>query len=244
MRRFFIDERRINGNEVILSGQEARHITNVIRLRPGDRFTGIDGKGRLYTLRVETTGRDVCACIEKISSQPAVSADIVLACAIPKKFGMDDIVEKATQLGVSGIIPMITERTIVRPAAKAIPLKRERWKRIAVEACKQSQRATLPEIYDIMDLPRALDKVESLGCVNRIMPFVAEGLAHISDIPMRNKKSAAVFIGPEGDFTGEEIDLAIKLGFNPVSLGSLVLKVDTACYYSLSVISSRLLNVK
>jgi 16S rRNA (uracil1498-N3)-methyltransferase len=168
----------------------------------------------------------------------------MLACAISKKSGMDDIVKKATELGASGIIPMITERTIVKADQKTGSVKRGRWQRIAVEACKQSGRATLPKIYDIMSMPRALDLVKDLGCANKIIPFVGEGLACINDITLNKGASSAIFIGPEGDFTVEEIDLAKGAGFNPVSLGSLVLRVDTACYYTLSVISSRLLSMK
>jgi len=241
MRRFFIDEKLVDQDKVTIKGPQAHHIRGVIRLKQGDRFIGLDGKGKIYTLRVIETKKDVIACIEKISLQEARCSRILLACAIPKKNKMDDIVEKATELGVMDIIPMITERTIVKADSKAMSSKRLRWQKIVFEASKQSGRADIAKVHDIVNLEEALKIASNIGYDSKIIPFVPESAHDIKDVLPKEVKSAAIFIGPEGDFTPKEIALAANCGFQPVSLGPLVLKVDTACFFALSLISSRCL---
>jgi 16S rRNA (uracil1498-N3)-methyltransferase len=241
MRRFFIDEKLIDGDRVIIKGPEAHHIKDVIRLKVGGRFTGLDGKGKAYTLRILKAGEDIVACVEKISLCKSNCPRILLACAVPKKNKMDDIVEESTQLGVTDIIPMITARTIVKADYKTKDKKRLKWQKIVLEASKQSGRATLAKVHDIVDFKDALKITDNMDYDKRIMPFLAEGTNRINDVLTGKIKSVAVFIGPEGDFTRKEVELAMNYGFCPVSLGPLVLKVDTACIFALSVISARYL---
>jgi len=238
MRRFFIDEKLIDKDRVTVKGPEAHHIRDVVRLKHGDRFIGLDGKGKIYTLRVIEAKKDVIACIERISLQGAGNNKILLACAIPKKNKMDDIVEKATELGAVDIIPMITERTIVKADSKASVNKRFRWQKIAIEASKQSGRIEFPQIHNIVGFEEALKVAASLDYDNKIIPFVGEGMNHINNVMRQGVKNTAIFIGPEGDFTQKEIAFAKSQGFKIVSLGALVLKVDTACIFALSVVSS------
>jgi len=240
MRRFFIDKNCIKEKSVEIQGKEAHHIKDVIRLRPGDRFLGFDGTGKNYTLRVITTGDTVKADIEKISSGKVDMPKILLAVSMPKKSKIDEIIEKATELGVSEIIPMATERTIVKVDKKTGISKQKRWERIALEASKQCGRDELPKIYEPMNFKDVLELTTKLGYKTRVIPYVGEGTKNIRDALKRAEESA-VFIGPEGDFTDKEIELAEKQGLEPVSLGPLVLRVDTACIFSLSVIQSALL---
>jgi 16S rRNA (uracil1498-N3)-methyltransferase len=241
MRRFFIEERFINKDTVIIKGREAHHIRDVVRLKKGERFMGLDGKGRVYTLRITRVKKHIIACIEKISSKTSGRSRILLACAIPKKNKMDDIVEKATELGVTDIIPMITERTIVKVSPPMMAGRQLRWQKIVLEASKQSGRADLAMVHGIVDLEDALKVCCNMDYRIRIIPFVSEGTGRINDVLPEGIEDAAVFIGPEGDFTPREITLAKACGFRPVSLGQPVLKVDTACYFALSVISARYL---
>jgi len=236
MRRFFIERSDIDGKDVIVKGKEAHHIRNVIRLKKGDRFLGFDNSGKAYTLCIEKITEDVYAKIEKISSKGISSIKILLASALPKKSKMDDIIQKATELGVHEIIPITTENTIVKIDAKAKAAKKDRWDRIALEASKQCARDTLPKIHKVMDFKRAVSFADEIGYKKKILPCLCEGAREIESFNLNQTKNIAVFIGPEGDFSEKEIDYAKNNGLDLVSLGPLVLRVDTACFFSISAL--------
>lgn len=236
MKRFFINRQDIQNNKIVISGKEAHHIKNVTRLNINDRFLGIDGTGKLYTLRIANISDVIEAEIEKISEKIMNMPRILLACALPKKGRMDYIVEKATELGVSEIIPVITRRTIVKVDKKNNDNKLNRWKSIAVEASKQSGRDKVTDIHNIMDFKDAVLFIGKLGYHKLVIPCLSEGTKNFAELYIGYKRDIVVLIGPEGDFTREEIDFASDAGFIPVSLGPLVLKVETACLYCLSLI--------
>lgn len=236
MKRFFINRQDIQDNKIVISGKEAHHIKDVTRLNINDRFLGIDGTGKLYTLRIANISDVIEAEIEKISEKIMNMPRILLACALPKKGQMDYIVEKATELGVSEIIPVITRRTIVKVDKKNNDNKLNRWKSIAVEASKQSGRDKVTDIHNIMDFKDAVLFIGKLGYHKRIIPCLSEGTKNLAELYIGYKRDIVVLIGPEGDFTREEIAFASNAGFIPVSLGPLVLKVETACLYCLSLI--------
>jgi len=236
MRRFFIETLDTNEKIVVIKGKEAHHIKDVVRLKVGDRFLGFNGSGSTYTLRIKKITDKVEAIIEKISSGKENMPKILLACALPKKSKIDHIIEKATELGVCEIVPMTTERTVVKLDTKSSTTKKRRWEKIALEASKQCGRDTLPKIHDLMSFKKAVELVSDLGYKNKILPCLCEGTKELRDIDVDNTKEIAVFIGPEGDFSEKEIEDAKANGFDLVSLGPLVLKVDTACFFSISVL--------
>ncbi len=234
MRRFYINKNAVKTGKIIISGKEAHHIKDVIRLKPGDRFIGFDGEGKNYTLRITETGAGIRAEIEKVSLQQINMPKVLLACALPKKSKMDYIIEKATELGVTDIIPMVTEHTIMKIDKASYANKQKRWERITLEASKQCGRDTLPKIYGITNFKDALKLVEKLNYKDRIMPYVCEGAVYIKDILLQSLNSVAIFIGPEGDFSKKEVGLAKRYNFKTASLGELVLKVDTAVIFAIS----------
>jgi 16S rRNA (uracil1498-N3)-methyltransferase len=238
MRRFFIDKKNISAGTVIIKGEEAHHIKDVIRLRTGDRFLGFDGEGNTYTLRIIKLKDYIEAEIEKVTKRELVIPKILLACALPKKNKIEYIIEKATELGVAEIVPMITERTIVKISEKEKAAKQKRWEKIALEASKQCARNTLPKIYEPTNLKEAIKKIEVLGYRKKIIPCLCEGTRYLNEVISKDTEEAAVVVGPEGGFTRNEIDFARENGFESVSLGPLILKVDTACLYTLSVLQN------
>lgn len=238
MRRCYIDKGRIESKNVTISGREAHHIRDVIRLKPGDRLIGFDGEGRNYMLRITSSGSDIRAEIERSSLQKIDMTKVLLACALPKKSRMDYIIEKATELGVADIVPMATKRTIVKVDKQSAVSKKKRWDKIALEASKQCGRDTLPKIHSVTGFRQALKLSDKLGYEERIIPYVCESTVHIKDAIPKKAKSISIFIGPEGDFSREEIELAKSHKFKAVSLGSLVLKVDTAAIFAVSVIQN------
>ncbi len=240
MSRFYVPPHNIGERYITIDGEEAHHVIDVMRLKDGDTVVVFDGTGDEYSgfiAKIDTRDRKVTVEIvrsEKRSSSSA--ADVTLAQAIPKKGKMDHVVEKATELGVSRIIPMVTERTIVRPDETGAEKNSSRWERIAVEAAKQCGRTSLPIVEAVTTYKEVAAHADEydlclFACLSeRVMPLKASLAGFKSG-------KIIVFIGPEGDFTPEEISLmADKGNCRTVSLGKRVLKSDTAGLFVLSVL--------
>lgn len=242
MSRFFVAKENVRGNLIHIDGREARHILNVMRMKRDDRVTVFDGTGKEYTGFIKTT-KPTSLIVEIITTNTPKAGglpQITLAQSIPKKEKMDYIVEKATELGIYSIIPVISERTVVAPGEEGANTKIERWKRLALEAAKQCGRTDIPGIKDIR---KFYDIIYEVGDFDLIL------MAHLSEdtIPLKEAISdfksgkIIVFIGPEGDFTPDEITMARNnTNCRFVTLGKRVLKSDTAGLYALSVLSYEL----
>lgn len=240
MTRFYVPSDFIVKDVIHIRGREAHHARDVMRLKVGDEIIVFDGTGKEYVGMVDVIGKDdVTAKINKTIRKQVDIFRLALAQAIPKLNKMDFIVEKATELGVERIIPIITKRTIVQiDAAKARP-KIDRWKKLAIEASKQSGRVTIPEINEIESFEDSLTHTKDYELA--IIPCLREGPEKSKDI-LKNKaiKSAILYIGPEGDFTEDEISAAKAKGAKPVSLGKEVLRSETAAIAALSILNYEL----
>jgi 16S rRNA (uracil1498-N3)-methyltransferase len=212
----------------IRNSAEIHHLKNVLRLKKGDRIEIFDGKG-LEILGVIEQLDEASAVISVVSrrQEQTGAARIVLACAIPKKAKFESIIEKATELGVDEIIPMQTTRTEVIVQGDRKEKKNARYQTVAVNAAKQSGRSVVPKVASITAFKDVLaqageDTVKLLPCLvgeRKSLRQALEGL----------KNPRILFlIGPEGDFTLQEVDAALKADFIPVTLGDTTLKVDTA----------------
>ncbi len=216
-----------------LEGDEAKHLSQVLRIQPGAVVTVFDGLGNHAQARVLSVSKQrVDLMLELAESAPTSLPDITLVQAIPKGKNMDWIVQKAVELGVSRIQPLVTRHTIVSPGGD----KAEKWRRTALEACKQCGQFTIPIIEDplpfaewLANRPSAdLDVIASLADNPRNF---RETLQLLPDL-----ESITLAIGPEGDFSPEEMTAALAAGFVPVTLGDLVLRVETATMFCLSAI--------
>lgn len=202
------------GMEISLTKEEQRHI-KVLRLKPGEKIYVFDGQGNEYAAEHKGKVSETLKLVEKVDKTRQPRHKITLAIAPAKGYRMDFLVEKATELGVSTIIPTICERSIVRPGDSKI----DRWRKIAIEACCQSGRATIPEITKPQTFQMILEKVSEYD------------KAYICDIKGNEGKGAAntiVFIGPEGGFSPEEIEKALETGIMPLKLSENILRVETA----------------
>ena len=216
---------------------ELRHIRDVMRLAPGSEVVVFDGTGMEYLGRIKGINRSSVAIdiIRKIERKEDMIPDITLYQAIPKKGRMDLIVEKAVELGVTRVTPMITERTIPSIIGKA-GKKQKRWSRIAMTAAKQCGRAKLPLVAGVMDFEDCLEESGKSG-------FVAFAALDKNARPLKEllkgsrAKNISVFVGPEGDFSQKEIELARSKGYAICSLGGSVLRVETAAIYILSCVN-------
>ncbi len=238
MQRFYCLPQNISNEEIIITDpQEIRHMKNSLRLKPGDKVNIFDGRGNEYHGRIkEISSRVMINKLEVIRpSSGNKMQKVTIACAIPKNSRMDDIIDKLTQLRVDRIIPLITERVIVKLDKRKLAIKLARWKKIAISAAKQSQQSTVPAIDSIADIKSLL--FLSSDYELKLIPTLEGERKTLSQIFREsNYKSILILIGPEGDFTKEEVSLCRDCGFIPVSLGESVLRVETAAVAILSFI--------
>jgi len=216
---------------------ELRHIRDVMRLVPGSEVGVFDGTGMEYLGRIKDINRSsvVIDIIRKIEIKKDIMPDITLYQAIPKKGKMDLIVEKAVELGVTRVAPMITERTISAITGKA-GKKQDRWSRIAMAASKQCGRSTLPVIVDIRSFEECLNESGNSDLI--VFAALDKDAKPLKQILESSRPSrVSVFVGPEGDFSQEEIAKARGHGYPVCSLGPLVLRVETAAMYILSCLN-------
>ena len=237
MSRFYVHKEAISGNKIAVSGKEAHHILDVMRLRVSDAVTVFDGTGKEYAGVIREAGRSSLSVeITAVrDAAPKEGFSVTLIQAIPKKEKMDYIVEKATELGVSRIIPAVTSRTIPSWGDSKKEAVVERWRKIAVTAAKQCGRADIPEIAPIAGIEHAFGSAGNHEL--KLIAALSEKAISLKDaLKGRRRGSVAVAIGPEGDFTGQEISLSEKTGFKIVGLGPRVLKSDTAGLAALAAI--------
>jgi 16S rRNA (uracil1498-N3)-methyltransferase len=217
-----------------LRGDEARHLGQVLRIRRGAFIHVFDGLGKQAEAEVLSVSRDeVTLNLGEARIQCERYPDITLAQAIPKGKNMDLIVQKAVELGVAAIQPLITRNTVVHPGEG----KPEKWRRTALEACKQCGQAYLPHIAGPMNLDSWLPSLkESPGI--KLVASLAPGALPLRTTLLANPaiKQATLLIGPEGDLTADETTAALDAGFIPVSLGGIVLRVETAALYCISAL--------
>lgn len=222
----------------ILTGDEARHLSQVLRIKPGETITVFDGCGRRAAAEVLTVSRERVSLKTGDSlTPPAPLPAITLAQAIPKGKNMDLIVQKAVELGIAAIQPLVTKNTVVQPGEG----KSDKWRRNALEACKQCGQDTLPAIADPLPFDRWLESGAGLPPAAhhlKIIASLAPGAQPLREILRAHPgtTAATLLVGPEGDFTPEETTAALDAGFLPVSLGEIVLRVETATIFCLSAL--------
>ncbi|MDP2938969.1 MAG: RsmE family RNA methyltransferase [Candidatus Omnitrophota bacterium] len=234
MHRFFVNPNNIFKTEIIIDDKkEIHHALNVLRLKENDKLIAFDGKGNeiLGSIQDISKSKIIIQPQTIIRNNAEKALDITLACAIPKRSKFDYVVEKTTELGVDSIIPLLTKRTEVHLSKERQALKIKHWQSIAINSAKQSQRITIPRINEVKNFREVLSSIDTYDLV--LIPCLTGERKLLSDIFKQNShpNKILVFIGPEGDFTKDEIDLAIKRKAKPVTLGELVLRVDTAAIY-------------
>ncbi|MES2997202.1 MAG: 16S rRNA (uracil(1498)-N(3))-methyltransferase [Verrucomicrobiota bacterium] len=216
-----------------LEGDEARHLSQVLRLRPGDVITVFDGAGRRAPAEIVSAAKDrISLKIGESVWSPVPRPRITLAQAIPKGKNMDFIVQKAVELGVAAIQPLVTRHTVVQPGDG----KADKWRRIALEACKQCGQDALPEVAEPITFSQwlACKPAADLNLIASLAPGAPAFRETLAAHP--TVESLTLLIGPEGDFTATETNDAITAGFLPVSLGNIVLRVETAALFCISAV--------
>ena len=236
MKRIFLE--RIT-DELTISGADANHLARSLRARRGDKITAVDGAGNCAVLELidfdkETIKARRVSMIQKVS----VERKITLADCLPKQSRFDNIIEKATELGVDKIEPIISERTIVRLGGARLQTRLERWQRMAKEAAEQCARDTIPEIGEVRTLDDWLKNLPPLDDMLLLFCWELEQSTTVREVLSANiDKNIIVLIGPEGGFTEREVNLIKTTGGISVTLGKRILKTDTAAISVLAMIN-------
>lgn len=240
MPRFFVTDRNlITKNDIIIEGNDVKHIKNVLRLKVGDKIQVCDGEKTDYEVEIFDY-KDSCVITRIISRLDCINEpkhDITIFQGIPKSDKMDFIVKKSVELGVNSIVPVITDRTIKKfEKQKDKEKKLERWSRIAYEAAKQSKRGIVPEILMPVSYVNAIEMSKKFD--SKMIFYENEEKSNLKKFINynRNCTSMAFFVGPEGGFTSEEVAMAKSKEIRSISLGRRILRTETVCMAVLSII--------
>jgi len=239
MHRFFVDNLSGASDNIIITGNDVNHIRNVLRLKIGEKIMVSDGSGTDYQCSISEIGSDmITASIEDVFKNAAeLPVKITLFQGMPKSDKLELIIQKAVELGVYEIVPVITKRTVVKIDDKKAGKKLERYNVIAESAGKQSGRGIIPTVKPFMSFKQALEYAKTFD-MNLIPYEEAKGMEYSREVikDIHGKKSLGIFIGPEGGFAKEEVDMAIEAGAKCITLGNRILRTETAGLAVLSII--------
>jgi 16S rRNA (uracil1498-N3)-methyltransferase len=265
MHRFYVSPENWNPDALSLSGAEAHHARDVLRMKRGDRAVLFNGRGREITAEiVNLTGDEVRLRRLQETETPPLHCRITLGQAIPKGKNMDLIVQKAVEIGAAEIAPLISERTIVDLGPKEAEQKQTKWQQIAIEAAKQCGQNWLPQVHAPRKLKDFFSTVETgvspasrlvsqpgrlppqfdLRLIGSLQPDASHLKKILADYTEQHRDrptNVLMLVGPEGDFTLAELALAKTNGCLPITLGPIILRVETAAIYCLSVLSYELM---
>lgn len=239
---FFINSTQVADGTVTITGPLCDHLRGSLRVAEGEEFWVGDERRRRYRVKAIEVSRHLLRgqILEEQADKSHPCPPITLAQAILKGDKMDWVVQKATELGVAAIAPIVTSHTIVRPRTERYQAQQERWQKIALEAAQQSERWEVPEISAPCDSTAFFEAQSSASC-RLILGERSDGqsLAAVS-LPSKPEERVVIAVGPEGGWTKEELKKAQVCGFLPVTLGKRILRAETATLAALSVIQSRL----
>lgn len=246
MHRFYLPPEQCRGDLLRLDGREAHHALHVLRLNRGERVTVLDGAGGELLCDLENAGKDfLTLAVKEKKFSPAPPCSITLFVAVPKGKIIEDIIQKAVELGAQRVVPLLTERVITHLNSEGAEHKREKWQQVAIEAIKQCGATWLPRVEAPVTLKELLAHGEKpefmlVGSLQTERRHPREWLREFQQQHGRLPQSAGVWIGPEGDFTLAELQAIEAAGAKPVTLGNLTLRVETAAVYCLAFLNYEL----
>ncbi|MFW6359323.1 MAG: 16S rRNA (uracil(1498)-N(3))-methyltransferase [Chroococcales cyanobacterium] len=238
MQRLVIERQQRQEDQIFLTAEQSHYLMRVLRLEDGDRFIAMDGLGNAWI--AELSG-ETAQIVENFNpGETELSWEVILMIALPKQ-GFDDVVRCCTELGVTTIVPVISDRTILKPS----PNKIDRWRKIAQEAAEQSERQIVPNILDPIPFSQALFLFPSQGLTQQYICVARKDAPHLlsylnNQRQMTNQEQNRIIVatGCEGGWTPEEVEKAIAANFQPVSLGRRILRAVTAPIVTLSLIAA------
>lgn len=242
MHKFFVSNNLIDGDKAVIEGDDVKHIYKVLRLQVGDEIIINNLNGQEYLARIEDISKKEvqASIIEKIDISNESPIRIHLHQGLPKSTKMDLIVQKGTELGISSITPVITERVVVKNEGEF--KKVDRWQRIALEASKQSKRTLIPAINTPISFEAMMEKMNSMDLI--VVPYEnAEGYGiknMVKDLKIDSITDIAIVIGPEGGFEEDEISKLKDMGAHIVTLGPRILRTESAGFVCTAILQYEL----
>ena len=241
MRRFFTEPQNISGNTADIY-EDSRHIEKVLRMKCGDEILVFDGTGFEYTARLTAIEKNLCRAeiLKKEFSLSEPKTKITLFQGLPKSGKMELIVQKAVELGVMRVVPVMMERCVTKIANAASGAeKAKRWNKVSVEAAKQCGRGLVPEVLEPVAFEQAIEMLEEIQLP--LMPY--EVLGHEGKCDLKSVLSSnsgvtefGILVGPEGGFSDEEAAFAMEHGIRAVGLGRRILRTETVASALIPVI--------
>jgi 16S rRNA (uracil1498-N3)-methyltransferase len=228
LQRITIHPQQLQANQLLLTPQQQHYLLRVLRLRDGDKFIVMDGMGKWWLARLQGEQGEVLEPLEVKTELPVA---ITLMMALPKGNGFDEIVRCCTELGVTCIAPILSDRTLLNPSHQ----KLERWQRIASEAAEQSERAVVPTILQPVAFNTAIKETTA---THRYICEARGDYPHLQQVINKTANEIIIAIGPEGGWTNQELEIAIASGFQPISLGRRILRAVTAPIVAISLIAA------
>ncbi|HEV2859504.1 MAG TPA: 16S rRNA (uracil(1498)-N(3))-methyltransferase [Pyrinomonadaceae bacterium] len=236
-RRFYAPPEAFAAGRVVLSADETRHLRDVLRLRAGEEAYVFDGEGREFACRVAEAGGRGAGAVLEVNEEagppsPESPLELTLAAALLKGEKFDLVVQKATELGVTRVVPVMTKRADVRLRdARDAEARVARWRRLALEAAKQSGRARVPSV----EMPAQFESLVSRAGSLRVL-FAERGGASLGEVARGGATEAVALVGPEGGWEEEELGLAGERGWKLVTLGGRTLRAETAAVVACALV--------
>ena len=238
MHRFFVPQ--LYNEEMYIEGVDARHISKVLRMQPGDKLQIVsdDGVSAMAEITAIASERVSVRCLEKLAESHEPRVRLVLAQGLAKGEKMDFIIQKAVEMGAYSVIPVAMEHSVVRLDGSKAAKKVERWQKIAESAAKQSKRDIIPQVQPVQSMAEMLasgdceTKIIAYECEDRLSLKAALKAAEAAG----GIKELLLIIGPEGGISEGELELARQAGAVPVSLGRRILRAETAGLVAISAI--------
>ncbi len=238
MHRFFITPSCFEGSQVRLTGDQAHQICHVLRLQAGQTIVVLNGEGEEFTLRLLTVGaRQVVG--EILTRRPSLGespTQVVLLQSLLKRDKFEWVLQKATEVGVATVVPVITERSLVRVKGPLKPSRRERWQRILTEAAEQSGRGRVPTLAEPVTLTAGIHLAQQADRAFMACPHIESPHLNVCLADLPQNATLTLFIGPEGGFTSDEVEQARQGGALPINLGPRILRTETAAVVAVSLL--------
>lgn len=237
MPRFFIDAAPLAGETYTLIDGDARHIAGALRMTPGEEVTLCDGRGNDYACTITNVEKEsVTVTVDAVTpnaSEPTLA--VTLYMGLPKADKLEWIIQKAVELGVTAIVPVVTKRSIAKVDGKDAEKKRTRWQKIAAEAAGQSGRGIIPAVETPITFKQALPR---LAAENTLLCYEGGGQP-IGQLVSREDAALSLVVGPEGGFDPEEVTAVTAVGGRIATLGPRILRCETAPIAALAVAMER-----
>jgi len=240
LRRITLDPRCRDGDRFRLTDEARHYLCRVLRLVAGDRCIVADGGGGAWeTELTETDGELVAQIVRELAGAAELAAPLVVVVALPKGSGFDEVVRQVTELGATTIVPVTSDRTLLKPSPKRV----ERWRRIATEAFEQCERSIVPSVLTPQPFASWLDRLDGLdfggfkaiAIARNDAPPLGDAIEQFRRDRGEGVRGVAIAIGPEGGWTPRERELAAAAGFVGVSLGGRVLRAVTASVAAVAI---------